>query len=222
MKNFYQKFQLISKFPLFPSYLRWVYQKAVEDSSRFSITPFSLRSQPMCLLCGVAGEITANEYISFVLKTNPNANMIIIDLGKEQVESVKKLVKERYPKENIQVMQANAFNLGFIKNNSIDWIDTDGFFSFFDQNELQNLFKEWKRILKDDGFISFRELTSGSLFFTIANHLRAFFSKAYMEISLHLHSEKELQGDFRKIGFRSRSGWSPAIALKRYCLVKDT
>ncbi len=220
MQNFYKKFQIISRLPFWPYYLRLVYGKAVEDSLRFPITPFGQRRNPTCLLCGVAGEITANEYVTFVLRMNPSANIIIIDLGKEQVESVNKLIKERFPKNNIRVEQANALNLRFIKNKTIDWIDTDGFFSYFDEKQLVDLFREWKRILKSDGFISFRELISRSLFFTIANHIRALLSKMYMRIPLHLHSEKELATDFQKIGFRFSTGWTPAVILKRYCVIK--
>ena len=178
-----------------------------------------MRKNTTCLLCGVSGEITANEFIKFVLKNNYDCRIIIIDLGQEQIESVKRLVKEKYPGANIFVKQANALKLEFIKDKSIDWIDTDGFFSFFNDRQLQMLFAEWKRILKNDGFITFRELISGGLFFTLANKLRAYVAKLYMGIVLNLHNTEELEQNIKQVGFKSSHSISPIPLLKRYCLI---
>lgn len=219
MKNFYKKYQIISKFPLWPYYLRCVYKKAIQDSSDLGIISISKRKNPSILLCGVSGEITANEFITFVLKNNRDSKIIIIDLGQEQIDSVKRLVKEKFSSANIYIKQANALNLGFIKDKSIDWIDTDGFFSFFNDERLLKLFEEWKRILKDDGCITFRELISHGFISTIANQLRAYIAKAYMGIELHLHSKEKLEHSIKQVGFKSTHGMSPIPLLDRYCLI---
>lgn len=219
MKDFYKKFKLITSFPLWPLYLRWVYRKAVQDSSDLGIISIIKRKRPTILLCGVSGEITANEFIKFVLKNNSDCKIIIIDLGQEQIEGVKRLAKEKFPSANIDIKQANALNLGFIKDKSMDWIDTDGFFSFFNDEQLLKLFEEWKRILRNDGCITFRELISHGFISIIANKLRAYIAKAYMGIELHLHSKEKLEYCIKRVGFKSRHGISPIPLLDRYCLM---
>ncbi len=221
MKNFYKKFKIVSKFPLWPSYLKRVYEKTITDSIDLVVIPINKRKNFTCLLCGVSGEITAYEFIKFVLSNNPESKIIIIDLGEEQIQSVKKLVKEKFSDINIDVKQANALNLSFIKDKSIDWIDTDGFFSFFDEKELLSLFKEWKRIIRNDGYITFRELTSHNVISTLANKTRNIASEIYMGIELHLHSLSELEEDFKKLHFQYNRGVSPIPLLDRYCLVND-
>lgn len=219
VKNFYKKFQLISKLPFWENYLRCVYGQAIQDAKQLDAGSINNRSNFTCLLCGVSGEITARKFINFVLKYNSKSKIIIIDIGQDQINSVKKLIKEEFPKSNIEVKQANALNLSFIKNNSIDWIDTDGFFSFFNENELILLFKEWKRILRKEGFITFRELTTNNFVSSLINKLRNKASRVYMGIKLNLHSTKELYDDFEILKFKFKRGNSPIPLLDRYCLI---
>ena len=220
MKNFYRKFQVVSKFPLWPHYLRQVYKDAIRDATKLKAQDAILDNPNFtCLLCGVSGEITAREYVNFVLKIKPQSKMIIIDLEHDQVNSVKQLVEKEFPSANVKVRQANALNLSFISDKSIDWIDTDGFFSFFNEQNLLALFREWKRILKKDGFITFRELTSHGLISSIANKLRDLASQLYMGVKLNLHSTDELYKDFEKVKYRFSRGTSPLPLLDRYCLV---
>lgn len=218
MKNFYRKFQIVSKFPLWPNYLRWVYREAIQDAVKLKVNIIS-RPNFTCLLCGVSGEITAREFINFVLKSCPKGKIIIIDLGQDQINSVRRLAEAEFPKANIQIKQANALNLRFIKDKSVDWIDTDGFFSFFNEKGLLALFHEWKRILRKDGFITFRELTSHSPVSSFANTLRDRISRLYIGIRLNLHSTSELYKDFERVGYKFSHGHSPIPLLDRYCLV---
>jgi len=220
MKVFYKKFQIFSKFPFWPNYLRWVYSKAIQDASALGAISISKRKNFTCLLCGVSGEITAKEFIEFVLKMNSKSKIIIIDLGEEQIQSVKRLVKKHFANSDIQIKQANALDLGFIKDKSIDWIDTDGFFSFFDEEQLLSLFKEWKRILRNDGFITFRELMSDGIISILANKMRDQVSQSYMGIKLYLHSSPELEKDLNEVGFKYSRSNSPIPLLDRYCLVE--
>jgi len=220
MKNFYRKFQIVSKLPLWTSYLHRVYRDAIQDATKLKAQD-ALSDKPnfTCLLCGVSGEITAREYLNFVLEIKPKCKIIVIDLGQDQVNSVRQMVKREFPKANIEVKQANALNLNFIGDKSIDWIDTDGFFSFFTEQTLLELFKEWKRILKKDGFITFRELTSDGIVSSLANKLRDRASQVYMGIKLNLHTTNELYRDFEKVKFKFNRNSSPIPLLDRYCLV---
>jgi len=221
MKNFYRKFQLISRFPLWLNYIRWVYKKTIDDCVSLGCKPINKRGSFACLLCGVSGEITANEYFKFVLGINPKAKIWIIDLGKDQVKSVQKLVEDKYSQADIKVMKANALSLSFIKSKSLDWIDIDGLFSFFDEKQLLELFQEWDRILKNDGYITFRELTSHNPVSKNANILRDKVSQIYMSTKLHLHTLDELIRIFEKLNFKHLRGRSPIPLLDRYCIVKN-
>lgn len=216
MKDFYKKFQIVSHLPGWSFYLKKVYQLAQVDSQKFGIKPLLDRSNITCFLCGVSGEITADEYIKFVLEINKNAHIIIIDLGENQINNVLKLVKSKYSNKNIEVKRVNALNLSFIKSESVDWIDTDGFFN--DKN-LLILLKEWKRILKKDGFITFRELVSHNLISKIAETLRILITKIYMGITLNRHDKKQLENTLTSLGFKFTNNLSPIPALYRYCMV---
>jgi len=221
MKDFYKKFQIVSKFPLWPSYLRQVYKKAIVDALALGIGSLQNRASFTCLLCGVSGEITANEFIKFALKLHPKCKIMVIDLGEPQVNSVKQLVAEKFSEADIEIRRANALNLDFIQNNSIDWIDTDGFFSFFDKDQLVALFKEWKRILRKDGFITFRELTSDNVLSISANKFRDRVSRVYINTKLHLHTFEELKKDFATLQFKYARHHSPIPFLERYCLLNE-
>jgi len=220
MKNFYLKFQIFSRFPLWRNYLKKVYTSAKLDQRKFNIELISKRKTFTVLLSGVASEITADEFIKAVLLERSDAKLKIIDLGSEQVNSVKKLVEKRYKHIDVEVRQANALNLNFIKDKSIDWIDTDGFFGFFDEEKLTELLHEWKRILKDDGFITFRELIPQSLLGEVVDRVRAVGAKLYMGIDFNKHTVFELKNDFKKLGFAYSwsSGFIPFFS--RFCLVK--
>jgi SAM-dependent methyltransferase len=218
--NFYNKFKIVSNFPLWKIYLRWVYNKTISDATKLNAPTVKQRGKPNCLLCGVSGEITAKEYIDFVLRSNKNADITIIDIGENQINSVKKIVEETFPESKILIKRADAVELSFIKDKSLDWIDTDGFFSYFDNDMLMRLFSEWRRVLKDDGYITFRELTSHNIVSKIANNTRDIFSRLYMNTKLHLHSLNQIEEIIEKAGFKFVRGISPIPFLDRYCLIK--
>ncbi len=221
MKDFYNKCRALWTLPLWPYYLRWVYKHAFLDALNFNVLANNKALNFTCLLCGVAGEITANEFISFVLKYKPHSKIIIIDIGKEQIKSVQKLVKDKYPHSDIVIKQENALNLRFIKNKSINWIDTDGFFSFFDENQLLQLLKEWKRILRNDGFITFRELTSHGFTSKFFNTIRCKIIKSYLKIIPHPHTSIELENNFQKLHYKFSRKNTPIPLFERYCLVNN-
>lgn len=218
LTNFYSDFQIITHFPLWRHYLRWCYKKTISDSQKLKVKSINNRLNPSCLLCGASGEITADEFIKFALVQNTKSNIKIIDIGEKQIDMISKLVLDKYPKEYITVQKANALNLSFIKDKSVDWIDTDGFLGFFNHIDLLKLFKEWRRILKKDGYITFREIIRENSFSSIADSLRDFLSKYFMQIALHNHGLKELNEITNKTGFDYYKERSILPGFQRYCL----
>lgn len=218
MKHFYNIFSIVTIFPGWRRYLQSVYRDAVKDGEKAGIFLNKI-GDINCLLCGVSGEITADEFLKNVFSLFPNAKVTIIDLGDKQIQAVNKMVEDNYSSGNITVQKANALDLGFICNDAIDWIDTDGFFSFFDTEQLTELFKEWKRILKKDGVITFRELVTENLFTKAANSIRVIGGGLMLGTKLYPHTIDELVEDFNNLKFRFTRNHTPIPLLDRYCLV---
>jgi len=84
MNNFYKKFKFFSHLPFWRLYLSRVYSKALVDATSLGVSSLERGENFTCLLCGVSGEITADEFIKFVLGKNPKSKIIIIDIGDEQ------------------------------------------------------------------------------------------------------------------------------------------
>lgn len=155
--SYYKRFKIVIGTPFFRQYLRWSYNKGVENLKFLNHSPNFNKKDFTVLLCGVGNEGTANEFIKFVTKRNPKTKFIIIDLGKEQIEAVNKLVKKNYPNLNIITKQINALGLQkIIKNGTIDWIETDGFLEFFDKKSLSKMLLIWYKLLSKNGFITTR------------------------------------------------------------------
>lgn len=217
MKNFYQKARPLLDLFFWRWYLRWVYKRALKDGRKMGIK-FPIHS---CFLCGVAGQVTADEYLRKALSIGKETEVLIIDLGEAQVESVKQLVGERYKDYRIFVRQANALSLDFIKDRSVDWIETDGFFIFFNHEELKTLLKNWKRILKDSGFITTRDFSNEGFLGGLIDDIRVFLVGKYFGIKINRHSAREFEEIFRVVGFRFERGGMPVPGMVRYCLRKS-
>lgn len=219
--TYYRSFQIVTRFPLWRGYLRWAYSQCIKDLMALNYSPDFTRKNFTCLLCGVSGEVTANEFISFVLRRNSNANIIIIDYGKPQIEAIEKLVKRKYHNANIQVRRANALNLSFIAPHSVDWIETDGFLEYFDITNLDKLLDEWKRIVKKDGFITVREFASGSAAGNIIDSFRLWIARVYLDVALFRHTRKTLERHVKRHGFSFVIGWTPIPTFRRYVMVNE-
>ena len=94
--SYYKNFGLVLGNPLWRVYLRWRYKKSINDFNKLNITPNFAKQHFSCLLCGVGSEVTAEEFINFVLKRNPNPNIWMIDLGQEQIDAIKKMVVKKF------------------------------------------------------------------------------------------------------------------------------
>lgn len=125
------------------------------------------------MLCGVGNEATADEFIKFVLSKNRNPKIIIIDIANEQIKAVERLKKAKYKRLNIKIKRINALNLGsYIRTSSLDWIETDGFFEYFDSKSLEKLLLLWRKLLVKNGFVTARTFSSKSMIDRFIDKLR--------------------------------------------------
>lgn len=218
--DYYRRFQLITHLFFFRSLIRSAYARGVGDLARLGVTPKFTRSDFACLLCGVSGEITAEEFIEFVLAKNQKAKITIIDYGEEQVAAVQKLVSAKYADRDIAVMQLNALKLTErFGPRSFDWIETDGLIEYFDKPSLKSLLNQWKTVIKPGGFITTRDFASSSLFGSQVDRFRMWFIKKHLTLTGHIHTKRELDEMFTASGFRFVSGPTPVPTLKRYVLI---
>lgn len=220
--SYYKNFRIVIGTPLWRFYLRWAYQKCLNDFQYLEFKPDFSAKNFTCLLCGVGNETTADEFIKFVIHKNSHSKIYIIDLGVEQINAVKNLVKTKYPKLNILVKQLNALNLqDFIKVNSLDWIETDGFLEYFDHQSLGKLISVWQTILKPNGFITLRDFSSNNSFLDRSlDSFRLWVTKVWLGGNLFVHTTKELDQVFHQNKFSYFSGPTPCPTFKRFSLVK--
>src|SRR3989304_1548073 len=85
---FYKKFSSITRWKLWHQYLEFVYKRTIIDAIHMNIAPISERKKPMCLLCGASGEVTAEEFIEFTLRSNNKSKILIIDIGSPQISII--------------------------------------------------------------------------------------------------------------------------------------
>ncbi len=221
---YYKRFQLVTHFFLWPRLLAWFYRKGMDDVKSLGLKPDFNKEDFSCLLCGVSGEITAEVFINFVISKNKQANIIIIDLGEEQVAAVQSLVNRKYKDHNISVKQMNVLDISkHFKPNSFDWIETDGLVEYLDKPGIQSLLTQWKALLRPGGFITTRDFASSSIPGRLLDKFRMWFMKNYLTLNGYVHTKQELDEAFRKIGFIFNSGPTPIPTFKRYALIeKDT
>lgn len=202
-------------------YLRWAYRRCIEDLRKLNFRADFNKKDFTALLCGVGNEVTADEFIKFVITKNLKAKIIIIDIGSEQIRAVTKMVRSKYPTLDIDIKQINALELlSFLPGSSINWIETDGFLEFFNTDNLRDLLGVWKTLLKQEGFITIREPASDGMIGKIIDHLRIRIAKLWLGVTLYNHTKAELEKMFRdhKFMFTSKSTLLPTF--RRYSLIK--
>ncbi len=219
--NYYHRFKIIIGTPLWRQYLRWAYRTCIKDFKRLNFTPNFKKDQFTCLLCGCGNETTADEFIKFVTKRNPRAKIIIIDLADEQVNAIRKLVNDSYCSLDIRIKQINALKLdAFIKNHSLDWIETDGFLEYFDKKALGKLLRLWNKLLKTDGFITLREPAGEGGLGRLLDRLKIWVGKIWLGVTVYSHSKLELEELLEKCGFRYVWGRTIIPTFLRFSLIK--
>lgn len=220
--SYYKNFKIVIGTPLWRIYLRWVYSQSIEDFKKLEFSPNFEKKDFSCLLCGVGNEVTADEFISFVLAKNDQAKIWIIDLGSEQIDAVSKLVSKKYPKKDINIKQINALSLdSLIKQGSLDWIETDGVFEYFDNNSLEKLLEVWKKLLSESGFITTRACSVKGPIDYLLDQIKIWGGKAWLNVVSFSHKREYLHRLFKNVGFKFVEGSTPLYHFKRYSLIND-
>ncbi|OGK15839.1 hypothetical protein A2774_05890 [Candidatus Roizmanbacteria bacterium RIFCSPHIGHO2_01_FULL_39_12c] len=218
---YYRRFKIVIGSPLWKFYLGWAYKKCVEDFIKLNFIPDFNKKDFTCLLCGVGNEVTADEFIKFVITRNQQAKIKIIDLANEQTNAVSKLVEGKYSSFDIGIKQINALDLSsFIPKNSITWIETDGFLEFFSKKALNKLLDVWGIILKKDGFITLREPASIGKVGRLIDFFRIWIAKKWLGVTIYNHTKLDLDKTFREHGFSFTSAPTFIPTFTRYSLIK--
>ena len=221
--SYYRKFKIVIGSPPWRVYLRWAYNRGIKDLTKLKFKPLFNKKDFTALLCGVGNEVTADEFIKFVVKKNSKAKIIIIDMGEEQINAVKNLVESKYSEVDIQIKKIDALQLNnFISEQSIDWIETDGFLEYFNNKNLVNLLKIWAKILKAKGFITLRDFVNEKSIDKVIDKFRIWLGKKWPGAILFPHSKKEIEDLFKKNSFIFHSDFTLIPTFKRYSLVKSS
>ncbi len=218
--GYYKRFGIVLGNPLWRQYLRWRYRKSINDFNKLNFTPNFSKQNFTCLLCGVGNEVTAEEFINFVLKRNANPNIWMIDLGEEQIAAVKKMVIEKFPKYNIYLKQIDALELNkLIKPHSVDWIETDGLFEFFDNDSIRQLLNVWKNLLTNDGFITTTATSSRSKLQEYFDRVKIWVGKVWLGVKVYPHTRTQMRQNFETSGLKFIEGPTPVPYFKRYSII---
>ncbi|MBI5127335.1 hypothetical protein HZA76_02665 [Candidatus Roizmanbacteria bacterium] len=221
-ENYYKRFKVVIGTPLWRLYLRWVYQKGIDDLEKLNLQPNFSKKDFTCLLCGVGNETTADEFIKFILKKNNNPRIIIIDIGKYQIEAVKKLVNDKYKTLRITIKQIDVLKLTtFIKEKSIDWIETDGFLEYFDKQSLNQLIDIWEKTLRLTGFITFRDCFNNNPIDRFIDKVRIQVAKKWLSVITYSHSKTEMADLYKLKGFRFITKPTIIPTFLRYTAVRN-
>ncbi len=220
-KSYYKRFRIILANPLSRIYHRWTYRKAIEDLNKLKFKLNFSKKSFTCLLCGVGNENTADEFIKFVISKNKNPKIIIIDKGDEQINAVIKLANSKYPDLQISIKQIDALKLtSFIKRNSVDWIETDGFLEYFNKKAIGLLLIQWQKILSEKGFITFRDTFNQNGFDWLIDYLRIRIAMIWLGVTVYSHSKKSFEGLIKKTGFNYITNPTIIATFLRYTLTK--
>lgn len=219
--SYYHRFKIVIGAPIFRIYLRWAYGRCIDDLKHLNFIQNFKKQNFTALLCGVGNENTADVFIRFVLDRSPKAKIFIIDLGKEQVAAVKKLVKDKYSGHQIFVKQMDALNLtAWISPKTVDWIETDWIFAFFSHEKLYSLLKVWHRLLSGDGFITTRCGVDQNWFDRLITKSIIWIGKIWLGVKLYPHSKVNLDNLITRSGLRFVSRPMILPTAFRYSMAK--
>lgn len=218
--SYYKNFGLILGNPVWRLYLRWRYKQSINDFSQLKFQPDFSKPNFTCLLCGVGNEVTAEEFIKFTLNKNKSPIILIIDLGKEQIDAVQKTVDKNFPDFNIALKQIDALKLNkHIKPHSVDWIETDGLFEFFDNESIRKLLNVWKSLLTIDGFVTITATSSRSKLQEYFDRIKILAGKVWLGVVVYPHTREQMRQNLRSVGFKYIEGPTMIPYFKRYSLI---
>lgn len=208
--------------PLLGRYLQHSYSSAFSDLQYLNRLPNFSKKDFSCWLCGVAGASTAEKFLDFIFNKNPLSDVTILDLGEDQIKEIRKLIEKKYSDKKIRLIRANALDANkYFRQRSVDWIDTDNIMMFFDNKSLKKLLVIWRNILKDNGWISFRESARKGKFGVFFDWVLIRCGKYIFDAKLVGRSVQELRKMIGDSGFRFHEGNSLLPTVKRFCLVKN-
>ncbi len=219
--SYYKNFGLVLRNPLWRVYIKWVLKCSIEDFEKLNFKPNFNKKNFACLLCGVGNESTAEEFIKFVLTRNKKPIIWIIDLGSEQINAMKKMARLIFPDVKINIRQINALELEkIIKSKTIDWIETDGLFEFFDNSSLRKLLKVWRNILSNEGFITTTATSSRWKLQEYFDRLKIWVGKVWLGVTVYSHTRKQMRENISSSGFKYIEGPTFIPYFKRYSIIK--
>jgi predicted SAM-dependent methyltransferase len=107
-----------------------------------------------------------------------------------------------------------------IKPESIDWIETDGLFEFFNYSLLTELLSIWRRVLSSDGFISTTATSTNNYFDIFFDKFKILAGKFWLGVKVYSHARQEIWKIFDQTGFNFVEGPTIVPYFKRYSLCK--
>lgn len=220
MMSYYLRFKIVIGNPVFRAYLSWAYNLGISDLKQLNFVP-SFGNDFTALLCGVGNEGTADTFITYVKKLNPKAKIVIIDIGVEQIAAVKSLVNKKYKNLNVTVFQADALNLDkLIPKHSVNWIETDWIFAYFDHDRLRQLLAVWHHILADDGFITIRCGVDRHWFDWLVTKIVIWIGRIWLGVTLYSHDKQGVDRLIVASGFTATSHPMILPTAYRYAIIK--
>lgn len=216
------RFQYVTDNSIWSSYLRWAYQKCVDDFADWGHPVNFTEKGFTALLCGTAGAATTREFVTFILNKNKEAKIIILDIGTLQIQHSKAMVEAEFPNADITCLQADA-RIMPLADHSIDLIETDGVFEFMNGSDVQTVLHHWHRILKDSGKCMFRDFAPRSPLTAGPNLIKKTIARTFFNLELFNHSWSDFQKMFDAARFQHRSGGTAFLpSFRRFTLIKNS
>lgn len=218
--EYYKRFKFFTENKYWEKYLQWAYPTCLNDLSRLHFKPDLAVEGFTALLCGTSGETTALNFAKFVLSHNKRAKIIILDISESQITQSRTALKNVYPNADIKCIIADALHTG-LESESINYIETDAFFEFFNSDELTLLLIEWKRILKMDGFATTRAFASDTFLEKRLDFIRVLVAHRYLKIGIYVHHLDGILNAISNSGLKFvQGGHAYCPTFKRFSLLK--
>jgi len=221
--TYYKRWGLFMKNPLWCNYLKKMYQDGFQKIAYLTNqdNPFD---QPnfTALLSGCHGETTAETFAQFIFSKNPTTKLYILDINPISIERCKAVLPKKFPNKTIVFLQENILG-NSIPDNTIDYIETDGFLQFFEpKTQLPKLIAEWKRMLKPTGFITTRDIVTTNVIGRTIVAIMQFLAKHVFAITIYHQTLAEIEKLYFQYGFYSvvRKTWFPTF--RQFTIIKKS
>lgn len=174
------------------------------------------------MLCGTSGARTATNFVQFVLSKNPHAKIIILDISETPIEQSKNALTLKFPEANIHYIRSDAKNSN-LPARSVDYIESDAFFEFFNASDLTLLLKEWERLLKKGGFATTRAFARRYIIEKPADLFRKFVAIRYLDVQIHIHRRSDIINAIKNTDLQYvQKGDAFIPTFKRFAFLKSS